>query len=124
MLSGVTPAGEPVHIDDGVAPRLVAFLTSSCLPCRLWWAELGTRAHPAAVIVTPDPSTEDARAVAALDTGRVPVVMSSDAWFAYGIRGSPILVVERDRTVAAKGDAHSWAELEAILRRAGIPLPA
>ncbi|MBO0731984.1 MAG: hypothetical protein J2P57_22180 [Acidimicrobiaceae bacterium] len=114
MLAGVRPSGDPVEIrDDDV--RLLVFLTSSCLPCRLWWAELGTRPHPAAVIVTPDPTTEDARAVAALDQGRVPVVMSSAAWIDHGVRGAPTVLLVRDDAVVARAEPHTWEEFDALL---------
>jgi hypothetical protein len=114
-LVGVTPTGDPVEIPVSSTAQLLAFLTSSCLPCRLWWAELGSRSHPEAVIVTPDPATEDALAVAALDRGRVPVVMSSAAWIDHDVRGSPTVLVVRDGVVVARGEPHSWEELGALV---------
>lgn len=98
-VEGVDPAGSPVRADT--EGRTVYFLTSSCQPCRALWAELGEDA----LIVTPDPSTEDRRAVAALAPAGATVVMSSDAWFAYGPGPAPWQVTVAGGVVTSSGPA-------------------
>ena len=51
----------------------------------------GGAARPPLVLVTPSPTTESGREVAALATGAAPVLMSSEAWHAYrGDRGTVV----------------------------------
>lgn len=99
-VSGVDPAGRPVSVDP--EGRTLYFLTSSCRPCRpLWEAVSGDRS----VVVTPDPSTESRRRVAELAPPGVAVVMSSDAWFAYGAGPAPWKVMVSGATVVSEGPA-------------------
>ena len=98
-LSGVDPAGQPVSADP--EGRTVYFLTSTCQPCRPVWAALGA----GAVVVTPDPSTEDRRMVAELGGPAVTVVMSSDTWFAYAPGPAPWAVTVGGGIVTAEGPA-------------------
>ncbi|MDQ2725413.1 MAG: hypothetical protein M3Y36_07955 [Actinomycetota bacterium] len=135
-LSGVTPAGDPVRIETGSGARLVAaFLTSSCTTCGTFWTALGTdgdpamgavatgaagapateAADPAMVVVTPDPTTEDRRALARLAPASTPVVMSTEGWIRWGVSGSPFFVVVADGTIVAEGVASDWGELLALI---------
>ena len=83
-ISGVDPTGQVVSVvPDGAT---VYFLTTWCEPCRPVWAALGRGRD---LVVTPDPSTENRRRVAELAPDGVQVVMSSDAWFAYGAGPAP-----------------------------------
>lgn len=98
-VTGVDPAGAPVSIDpDG---RTLWFLTSSCQPCRPVWASL----PPGAVIVTPDPSTENRQRLAELARPDVAVVMSSDTWFAYASGPAPWRVTVAGGVVTSEGPA-------------------
>ncbi|MDQ6784871.1 MAG: hypothetical protein M3063_15840 [Actinomycetota bacterium] len=119
-LTGVTPANQPLRIQTGPGTHLVvAFLTSSCLPCSTFWTALaadpggaeGVASGPAMVVVTPDPSTENRQAVQRLAPASVPVIMSSQAWIDCGVSGSPFFVVVADGLIVAEGVAHGWAEL-------------
>ncbi len=117
-VSGVDPQGRPAAAGSEPGQRLLlAFLTGSCEPCRALWAPLaeGRRPGLAVVAVTPSPTTESSRAVAALAGNGVPVVMSSEAWIAYRVRGAPWLVVVGDGAVVAEGRAGSWEELVALV---------
>lgn len=111
---GVDPTGR--RAAAGGERVLLAFLTGSCHPCQAIWASLREGRRPAAdvVVVTPSPTTESAKAVQAVAGGVVPVVMSSEAWLAYGVRGAPWFALVVDGTVAAEGPAGSWEELEAL----------
>lgn len=101
----------------GVVPEgLVVFLTSSCLACRDVWAAL---AHDRSAVlpvqaVTPDPTLEDARAVAALTPPGLRVVMSTAAWQAYGASGSPWVAVVTRGVVTAEGPAAGWPDVLAL----------
>ncbi len=120
-LAGVSPAGDPVRIETGAGTRLVvAFLTSTCTTCGTFWAALGVdrsgatgalTPSPALVVVTPDPTTEDRRAVAGLAPASAPVVMSTDGWVSWGVFGSPFFVVVADGMIVAEGVASDWEEM-------------
>lgn len=79
-------------------------MTSSCRPCRQIWDELEP-GRPDVVVVTPSPSTENRRRVAALAPSGIPVVMSSEAWFAFRPGPAPWQVVVVDGVVTQSGPA-------------------
>jgi hypothetical protein len=118
-ITGVTPDGRALSVDglgEPVGPVL-AFLTSSCQPCQPFWAELQPAiAGRQVVIVTPSPSMESRRAVAALGRPERTTVMSSEAWNAYGVTASSWFVVVDRGTVTAEARASSWADIRAILK--------
>lgn len=115
VVAGVDQHGDPAAVDWGGAPRVVlAFLTSGCASCRPLWAGLGdpdTCPGWSIVAVTPDPSTESQGGVAGLAGGGVRVVMSSEAWTSYGVRGAPWLVAVRDGVVKAERPAAGREDL-------------
>jgi hypothetical protein len=121
-LAGVTPGGDPVRVETGPGTRVVvAFLTSTCTTCGTFWAALaadrggGGAAGSPMVVVTPDPTTEDRRAVSRLAPASAPVVMSTDGWIDWGVSGSPFFVVVADGIVVAEGVAHDWAGMLALI---------
>ncbi len=68
------------------------------------------------VIVTPSPSTESRRRVAGLAPPSVPVVMSSDAWHAYGVARAPWLTVLDGGVIAGEGPAPAdWTAVVSTL---------
>jgi hypothetical protein len=145
-LQGVDPNGAPRGVAVGDERTVFFFLTSSCYGCRAVWDGFRTRsgagpagretasarggtpagAHsrPSAatgeapvILVTPSPSTESAREVAALAPAGQEVLMSSDAWHAYGVTAAPWYVVVAGGVVVAEGPAPaSWRRVEALLR--------
>lgn len=86
-------------VDLSSGTHVVWFLTSSCRPCHDVWPSLG----PGDVAVTPDPSTESRRKVAALAPPGTTVVMSSDAWFSFRPGPAPWRLVVRDGRVVESG---------------------
>ncbi len=109
-VEGVDPSGRPaaLSLEEGRAGLL--FLTGSCAPCRILWDE--ATAGPVA-IVTPSPSTEGRRRVAQLVPPGVGVVMSSEAWIAYGVTLAPWLVIVEDGMVVAEGPApRTWDAID------------
>jgi hypothetical protein len=134
----VSPTGAPVSVGLSGERAVVLFLTSSCYGCRAIWDGFAARAQEAGppegvapsssptpgkpdnaivVLVTPSPSTESARRVAALAPGGVEIVMSSEAWHAYGVTAAPSYVAVAGGRVVAQGAAPArWAEVEVLLR--------
>ncbi|MGH9076301.1 MAG: hypothetical protein ACRDY0_02405 [Acidimicrobiales bacterium] len=119
-VAGVTPAGDPVVVEaSGPGPPVVlAFLTSGCRECRWWWRALGDRGAPPLVgsvtVVTPGPSTESARAVARIAPDGLRVVMSSEAWEAYGVGLASSFAVLSAGRLAGAGWTSNWAGLTAL----------
>jgi hypothetical protein len=121
-----------VGIDDdavtvrvtGVQHRtLVAFLSGSCLTCQRFWdafqkpQKLGLPRDVRPVIVTKGPEAESPATVAGLAPKQVPVVMTSDAWEAYDVPGSPYFVLVDGRTgkVQGEGTGIDWPQVKGLL---------
>jgi hypothetical protein len=124
-IEGVTPSGEPVavRIVDSDDPVLLVFVSSSCLGCHDLWE--GTAALRMSlpegvriVLVTKGPEQEDAAAIAALDPGDTPIVMSAQAYRDYRVGGAPFLVVVAGGEVRTEGVAWGIAETVRATRQA------
>ena len=121
-IGGRSPSGAPVDVAVGPAgaAHLALFMTSGCLACREVWTALGDgrgeelAGRPAVVVVTPDPTLEDARAVAALAAAGLEVVMSTEAWQAYRAGPSPWVALVRNGTVVAEGPAGGWQDVTSL----------
>jgi hypothetical protein len=95
--------------------RVVLFLTSSCDGCRPLWKGAAHQVGERVVLVTPSPSTESARDVASLASATGDVLMSSEAWHAFGVTAAPWFAVVVDGYIAAEGPAPAtWAQVEAL----------
>lgn len=118
-IAGSDPSGAPARREWETGRReLVAFLTGGCTTCGLFWTGFAA-ADPGAmpvVVVTPGPGGESRRVVASLAGDGLDVIMSTEAWLAYGVRGAPWFVVVADGQVAAEGSAASWDELRRLTR--------
>ncbi len=127
-VAGVTPAGDAraVAVDHGDRLTLLGFLSSGCATCITFWEALqapglldlpvGTRV----VIVTKGPDREIPSEVAARSDGRVPVVMSTEAWLDYAVPGSPFFVLVDGATgrKVGQGVASHVGQLAELVRRA------
>ena len=127
-LVGVSPTLEPISfpIDHGERGTLIAFLSSGCLTCYEFWEALdsdkasqmpeGARA----VVVTKGPEEESLGKVRELAPRAVPVVMSSEAWNAYGVPGAPYFawVDASSRSVQGVGAATQWPSVVRLLEDA------
>ncbi len=124
-LAGVGVADDAVSIRVvGVEhATLVAFLSSSCLTCHRFWdafadpAELGLAPGVRLVIVTRDPSEELPARIAELAPAAVPLVMSSEAWSAYDVPGSPYFVLVDGPSGQARGEGTGidWPQVRGLL---------
>jgi hypothetical protein len=99
---------------------LLFFLTSSCYGCRPLWEGFASHRNESrrgrVVLVTPSPSTESARAIGELAPGGVDVVMSSDAWHAYGVTKAPWFVKVAGGVVVEDRPAPgTWEEVSALI---------
>jgi hypothetical protein len=99
-VAGVTPNGDAraVAVAHGGPPTLLAFLSSGCATCAGFWRELQQPGRldlgdVRMVIVTKGPDMEISSDIDALSSGRVPVVMSTEAWLDYKVPASPFFVL-------------------------------
>lgn len=126
-VAGRTPAGEAAAVAvAGVAhDTLLAFLSSGCLTCAGFWealgagGDLGLPAHMRVVAVTKDPGEESESAIRGLASGHT-VIMSTQAWFDYGVPGSPYFVHVNATTgrVSGEGTASTWEQVVSLVSRA------
>ena len=101
----------------GSGRTVLLFLTSSCYGCRPLWDSLRTGEtvdDARLVLVTPSLTTESSRDVAALAPDGTEVLMSSEAWHAFGITAAPWFVVVAGGFVRTGGAAPAaWDEVRA-----------
>jgi hypothetical protein len=114
-LSGNSPAGAPMEVALEGGRRVLLFLTSSCHGCRPLWRGAAHKAGGRVILVTPSPSTESAWDVAGLAPAGCEVLMSSEAWHAFGVTAAPWLAVVADGCIVAEGPAPAtWEQVEAL----------
>jgi len=116
-ITGVSPDGDAVAVGVVGAefPTLLAFLSSGCLTCREFWETFGERRRDVPggarlVVVTMSPEDENVAAIRRLTTEHTIVVMSTPAWEAYEVEGSPyfVYVDGESGAVVGEGTATSW----------------
>ncbi len=137
-LSGLDPDGTAIEVAVTEGTTALLFLTGGCYGCQVLWegatASGGNGPAPPLpplpplrlVIVTPSPSTEDARVVSRLaPEAGIPVVMSSEGWHAYRVARAPWYVGVAGGTAVADGPApQTWPELVAELAELRAPGPS
>lgn len=123
-LTGVSPDGDAVAIGvlGAEQPTLLAFLSSGCLTCREFWETFGERRRDVPggarlVVVTMSPEDENVAAIRRLTTEHTTVVMSTPAWEAYEVEGSPyfVYVDGRSGAVVGEGTATSWQRVREMV---------
>jgi hypothetical protein len=127
-VTGVTPSGDAraIAVDNNDGFTLLGFLSSGCATCATFWDALQSPSaldlpdRTRVAIVTKGPDREVPSEVRALSTGRVPVVMSTEAWVDYQIPGSPffVLVDGHNGDMVGKGVARHVGQLAELIRRA------
>ena len=123
-IAGVNPDGEPVVVSTTVGedPLLIAFLSTTCSSCTMFWENLdqptrtfGSRRHRV-LISTLGESEESPTRAQALTSGDADVVMSSQAWADYEVPGAPYFVVVDPRQgVIGQGSASTFEALQQFL---------
>ncbi len=126
-ITGTSPAGDALSFAmGGDHDTLLAFLTSGCDTCRMFWHafsdhELDVPDGVRVVAVTAGPEDESTSRVAEVTAAaRVPVVMSSAAWRNYEVPLSPyfVLVEAATGTVVGEGSASTWDQVVDLVARA------
>jgi hypothetical protein len=128
-IAGDTLGDDVVHFAvTGTNHRtLLAFLSSSCLTCREFWDafaradELGLPADVRLVVVAKDAREESVTALRDVAPRGLAVVMSSDAWAAYDVPGSPyfVLVDGAAGRVEGEGTGATWLQVRNLIVQAG-----
>lgn len=123
-VAGLTLTGDSAKFSlaPGAPPTLLAFLSSGCTSCRGFWdafgagaaEELGVRV----VAIAKDGSHESPARLREVAPERLPVLLSSAAWDAYSVPGSPYFVYVEHGTIAGEGSATQWPQLASLLRDA------
>ena len=118
-LNGATPSGGARQIAVGNGTTLLAFLSSGCASCGrlIESVQEGLTSLPRStrlVVVTKDMEVERARVFRPLEPN-VDVVMSSTAWDAYTVPGSPYFVLVEQGVVAGEGSANAWGQVMSLL---------
>ncbi|HEY6425911.1 MAG TPA: hypothetical protein VIX84_01640 [Acidimicrobiales bacterium] len=126
-IAGLTPSGDAraVAMANRGGRTLLAFLSSGCATCAGFWRDLQAPGRlelgeVRIVIVTKGPDMEISAEVRTLSTGRVPVVMSTEAWSDYLVPASPFFVLV-DGTTGQRighGVAANAAQLTDLVKRA------
>jgi hypothetical protein len=125
-VAGATLRGDTVKVSlaAGSPPTLLAFLTSGCTSCQGFWEAFGSGGldelpHGVRVVaVAKDGSRESSSRLRELAPDGLPVVLSSAAWDAYSVPGSPYFVYVEDGTIHGEGAASQWPQLASLLRDA------
>jgi hypothetical protein len=130
-------AADIVGVDadgDAVAIRVVGaahdtvllFLSSTCLTCARFWDDLRSPRNVALpdgarlVVVAKGAADESPSAIAELAPRAFTTVLSSEAWEAYDVPGSPYVVAVDGPTGTVKGEGTggSWAQVAGLLAQA------
>lgn len=117
-IAGVTPTGDAIKLSLNGAPVLLAFLSSGCTSCAAFWQTLGEHPLPHGLqpmIVTRGADREQRSKLRSLSPRSVPVVMSSGAWEAYAVPGSPYFVMVQGGEVRGEGVATTWDALASLV---------
>lgn len=124
-VTGLTPTGadRSISLDNGRSPTLVAFLSSGCASCQIFWEEVGH--HPElplpgtrTVVVTKGSDAESPARIASLAPGGVDVIMSSDVWDTFRVPLTPyFMLLDPEARVVGEGSALNWDQLLGLLRQ-------
>lgn len=126
-IDGQSLTGDPFRLALTPAPRdtLLAFLSTGCETCQLFWKDLGNGSVPLPdgvelVIVTRDRSEERLSVLKDAGPLRVPLIFSSAAWERYQVPVKPyfVLVEGGSDRIVGEGAARSWDQVLSLLRDA------
>lgn len=119
---GISPSGgtTKVSVTGADQPTLLAFLSSGCGTCEVFWQEFAIRLPDQGtrlVIVGQDPPYESEKTFAALVPSGVRAVLSGSAWQDYDVPGSPYFALVDGSTgrLLGSGTASSWGQLEKLM---------
>lgn len=119
----VRGAAATVSLTHGRGETLLAFLSSGCASCRVFWEELaGSPPMPTPatrpVIVTKSPRAESPSKVAELAPAQVTLLMSDEAWDDFKVPVTPyFMLVAGDGGVIGEGSATNMDHLLGLFRQ-------
>jgi hypothetical protein len=124
-LTGVAPDGSAINVSltHGSGETLLAFLSTGCASCRVFWQELSDEAEMPTpttrpIVVTKGPSSESPARVAELAGPKMRVVMSDDTWDDFKIPVTPyFMLVDRSGGIVGEGSATNLGRLLDLFRR-------
>jgi hypothetical protein len=125
-ISGPTPLGDTasVALTDSRGYVLLAFLSSGCTTCQTFWKSFRNgmdlpRTNIRPVIVTQGPESESPSEIRARAPKDITTIMSSDAWDAFRVPGTPYfqLVDVEKGLVVGEGSAGTWPRLMDLIAR-------
>lgn len=121
-IIGTGPHGEAqaVRVVGAANDTVIAFLSSGCKTCHVFWEELRNAQMPRdtrLVIVTKGPDAESPVAIGDVAPEDVTVVMSSEAWAQYQVPGSPyvIHVDGASGRIRGEGTGPNWEQVRRML---------
>jgi hypothetical protein len=117
-IVGITPTGDAVKLSLSGGRTLLGFLSTGCTSCAPFWETLGEHPLPHGLqpmIVTRGPDREQRSKLRSIAPGRVPVVMSSEAWEQYAVPGSPYFVMVEGGEIRGEGVATTWEALTSLV---------
>jgi hypothetical protein len=124
-ITGVTPFDEAAAVSlSGIeGGTVLAFLTTGCTSCAVFWDALAATPTPAGdrvLVVTRGPGDESVGTARKLAKPGIDVVMSSEAWQDYGVPGAPYFVHVDGGSgrVTGEGTARTWEQVLHLLERA------
>lgn len=124
-IAGVDVRGSSTSISltHGRGETLLAFLSTGCASCRVFWEELsGSPQMPTPntrpVIVTKSPKAESPSKVAELAPSQITLVMSDEAWDTFRVPLTPyFMLVAGDGGVIGEGSATNMEHLLGLFRQ-------
>jgi len=130
-VAGLTPRGaeRAITLDHGRNPTLLAFLSSGCASCQVFWTTLGGEPeqpipNTRTVIVTKGSDGDSADKIAGLAPEGVDIVMSSEVWDTFRVPLTPyFMLLDPDARVIGEGSALTWDQLVGLLRQAAADTP-
>jgi hypothetical protein len=127
-VGGSTLAGAAttVSLSETSHPTLLAFLSTGCSSCQVFWREMdsASRSLPGngtrLVVVTKGPEAESPSRLRQLAPPGVKLVQSNGAWDDYEVPVTPYFVLVDGGTsrVVGEGSANSWSQVFSLLGQA------
>lgn len=125
----LTGATRTVSLRNGRSPTLLAFLSSGCATCRVFWEELHSELEPPVpeartVVVTKGTGSESPSKLRELAPPDVTLIMSDETWDEFRVPLTPyFLLVYADGRVIGEGSARNWSHLLSLLRQSAADSP-
>jgi thioredoxin-related protein len=124
-ISGVAPDGSTVNVSlsPGTGETLLAFLSTGCASCRVFWQELGDEPElptptTRPIVVTKGPASESPAKVVELAGPQTRVVMSDDIWDHFKVPVTPyFMLLDQGGHVVGEGSATNLERLRDLFRR-------